>query len=65
MEISAGQAVSHAFHAKAGLANAKIAVALASKQLDTQKTTGQAVLDLLDNAAPAKSPSAHAIDIRV
>ena len=64
MEISSSQAISHAFHAKAGLANAQVAVALASKQLDTQKTTGAAVLKLLaDSQAIAQDP--QRVDIRV
>ena len=47
MEISVDQVVSNAMHAKSNMANSRIAVALAAKQLDAQKAAGDAVVEML------------------
>jgi hypothetical protein len=64
MEISAGEAVASAVQAKSNVANAKVAVALAAKQIDAEKTAGNAVVDLLAATRLPGSPG-QLLDIRV
>lgn len=51
MQITPDQAISELIQAKADATNQKIAFAVAGKQLDAQRQQGDAMVDLVEQAA--------------
>jgi len=50
MEIAADQAISELIQAKAGTSQQKVVFAVAAKQLDAQKSQGDALVALVEQA---------------
>jgi len=66
MEISADQAISDLIQSKSNAAQTKIAFAVAAKQLDSQRSQGDALVALVEQAATVqKQIAAGKLDVRV
>lgn len=66
MDITAHPAIAEVLQAKAAETRNQVALAVASKQLDSQKSLGQALLGMIDSAATAqKQIAAGHLDVRV
>lgn len=66
MEISADQAISELIQAKAGASQQKVTFAVAAKQLDAQKSQGDALVALVEQAVMVQKQIASGrLDVRV
>ncbi len=66
MEISTNQAIADVLQSKSDATKNQIATAVASKQLDAQKSLGKALVGLIETAATAqKQIAAGHLDVRV
>ncbi len=63
MEVSVGSAVAAAMQAKANVQHSEIAVALAAKQLDSQKVVGDAISQMLEASQPPAGSPGHVVNI--
>lgn len=66
MEVSADRAIADLVQAKADASAQKVAFAVAAKQLDLQKSQGEALVSLVENARIAQQQIATGrLDVRV
>jgi hypothetical protein len=66
MNISADQAISELIQAKTDATNQKVAFAVAGKQLDVQKSQGDAIVKLIEQVASVQQQiNAGRLDVRV
>jgi len=65
MEISSDQAINNLIDAQANATQQKIAFAVAAKQLDAQRSTGEAVVKLIEQAVNVQKQLASGrLDVR-